>query len=116
MQEIEVRLRADEPGRRSVLVELDRGEALWKDDFYHLFDLLAAGGLDDDAERVTLDQRYEASWRRVPDSRWFASFVYDPSSRLIVVLALTRQRPERSRLFAEACKALDLVNPVREDH
>lgn len=113
---LRVWIRGDEPERSRLLESFDALDAEARDEFFHLFDLLGRGGIDADCERVTLDGRYEASSRKLTGTRWHVGFVLDHSADRYVVLTLTRRRPDRAQLFAEALTALQLVNPIREDH
>lgn len=82
---------------------------------YCALESLGIPPVDGDTRLSTLDVRYEVHAQRVARIRRRLVFVFDVEEHGIVILAYMGRPVNRDRAVTEACKALGLVNPIRED-
>ncbi|WP_200338653.1 hypothetical protein [Rhodovibrio sodomensis] len=116
---LSVDYRHDEPRRARLVERLRRLPINERIELFRFLEEMAEHGLDDPADRVTLDSRYEASSMQVGTRRLWIGVAIDQHARPpkpTWLLIVQRKAPGRDALFREATHALDPINPHRQDH
>jgi hypothetical protein len=116
---LSVDYRHDEPRRARLVERLRKLSTTEKIELFRFLEEVAEHGLDDPAERITLNGRYEASCMQVGTRRLWVGFVVDQHAtppKPMWLLSVQRKAPGHDALFREATHALDLINPHRQDH
>jgi hypothetical protein len=111
--------RRDEPRRTRLVERLRKLPINERIELFRFLEEVAEHGLDDPANRVTLDSRYEASSMQIGTRRLWIGFVIDQHARPpkpMWLLIVQRKAPGRDALFRAATHALNLINPHRQDH